>query len=51
MYTKEIDALYEKLGIKGTPVVEGDLVMKKEVQYEVNGVAEGGTGVSINDKQ
>lgn len=51
VYTKEIDALYEKLGIKGTPVVEGDLVMKKEVQYEVNGVAEGGTGVSINDKQ
>lgn len=33
------------------PIVEGDLVMKKEVQYEVNGVAEGGTGVSINDKQ
>lgn len=50
-YTKEIDALYEKLGIKGTPVVEGDLVMNKEVQYEVNGVAPHGIGVSINDKQ
>lgn len=49
-YTGQIDALYEKLGVKGKPLVEGDLVMKKEVQYEVNGVANGGTGISINDK-
>lgn len=50
-YTKEIDALYEKLSIKGTPIVQGDLVMKKEVQNEVNGVAPGGMGISFNDKQ
>lgn len=46
-YTKEIDALYKKLGIKGTPIVQGDFVLKKEVQNEVNGVQSGGTGVSI----
>lgn len=39
------------LGINGTIIVQGDLVIKKEVQYEVNGVAQGGTGVSINEKQ
>lgn len=39
------------LGINGTIIVQGDLVMKKEVQYEVNGVAQGGAGVSINEKQ
>ena len=49
-YTKEIDVLYDKLGIKGTQIIQGDFVMKKEVQQEVNGVAEGGTGISINEK-
>ena len=38
------------LGIKGPLIVQGDFVVKKEVQNEVNGVAEGGTGISINDK-
>lgn len=27
--------------------VRGDLVMQKHVQYEVNGVASGGVGVSV----
>lgn len=40
-----------KKAAENPPIVEGDLVMKKEVQYEVNGVAQGGTGVSINEKQ
>ena len=31
-----------------TPIVYGDLVITKNVQNEVSGVAKGATGVSIN---
>ena len=37
--TKEIQPQY---------VVQGDLVMTKHVENEVNGVASGATGISIN---
>lgn len=50
-FDEEVDRLKEKLGMKTTsilrPHVEGDLVMEKHVEHEVNGVKEGGSGIII----
>lgn len=50
-FGEEVDRLKEKLGMKTTslmqPLVEGDFVMNKQVEHEVNGVKEGGAGVVI----
>lgn len=50
-FGEEVDRLKEKLGMKTTPViqplVQGDFVGEKHVQYEVNGVKKGGAGVII----
>lgn len=51
VFTGEINHLVEELGLKNlkivNPQVNGDLVMNKKVENEVNGVAKGGTGIII----
>lgn len=50
-FSEEVNRLKEKLGMKTTPVaqtlVQGDLVGEKHVQYEMNGIENGGNGVII----
>jgi hypothetical protein len=49
-YDKEIDLLYEKMGIKNSSIINAnELVMTKNVVNEVNGVASGATGMTINN--
>ena len=53
MIDHETQAIIAQLGKKEMPIAPsfaGDLVANKHVQYEVNGVKDGGTGVSINEK-
>lgn len=51
VFDKEVERLENKLGMKTTPIihsqVQGDLVMEKHVEHEVNGIGNGGTGVII----
>lgn len=50
-FDAEVNQLIERLGIKTTPViqpqVQGDFVMSKQVEHEVNGVGKDGVGVII----
>ena len=49
VYNREINALFEKLGIK-SPTIQNiqEMVLNKNVQNEVGNVAPGATGISIN---
>lgn len=48
-YNKEINALYEKLGIKSSTVQNiHEMVLNKNVQNEVGNVESGATGISVN---
>ena len=48
-YNKEINALYEKLGIKSSTVQNiHELVLNKNVQNEVGNVESGATGINVN---
>ena len=51
VFDEEVNRLKEKLGMKTTttiqPLVQGDLVMEKRVEHEVNGVEKGGAGIVI----
>lgn len=53
-FDEEVKRVKDKLGMKTTvqfsPHMDGDLVMTKTIQYQVNGVATGGTGIVL-DKQ
>lgn len=50
-FDAEVNKLKERLSMKTNtvihPLVQGDLVMNKQVDHEVNGVEKGGTGVFV----
>lgn len=47
----DIDAWIEGREYKSSVNVQGDFVMNKSVEHEVNNVASGSTGISINKEK